>query len=177
MRVDADHGEIGIEIRSDQLGVKLSGGSGQGRLDSVGFLHNVIVGENVSIGIDDHARAQGLTLAALRLSGIPNGLLGPPKNFLKNSCIEESSPPSSSSLGDGRRRLVRGLAVAAFWFIGRGDIHHGGSSYLAICERLSTVGLDSESPEASLRERPDLFRGLHAGIVNQSADPRFRSTA
>src|SRR6266705_5980961 len=68
MGVDLDDGQVGVGVYADNLGVILRGGPGESDLDTVGFLDYVIVGEDVSIRIDDHAGAKRVAPAALRRS-------------------------------------------------------------------------------------------------------------
>ena len=69
MGVDLDHRDVGVGAAADQLGVILGGGAGQGDLNPVRLLHYVIIGEDVAIRVDNHARAQPRAAPALRTVG------------------------------------------------------------------------------------------------------------
>ncbi|KFJ51145.1 hypothetical protein DK45_2 [Bordetella bronchiseptica] len=59
-----EHRQVGLRIRAHHLGRRLAP-VGQGHLDGVGGFDDVIVGQHIALGADDHPRAQaGGRLAA-----------------------------------------------------------------------------------------------------------------
>jgi hypothetical protein len=103
-RVDFDHREIGLEIESDDLGIEAAsaraqdraavGGERQLHADALRAAHDVRIGDDVAIGIDDHAGSgcplRRNQIAAARDDRIARGV-GRREDFDDRRCDEAGS--------------------------------------------------------------------------------------
>src|SRR5208337_453406 len=105
VHIDLDHGQVGLLIFTNHLGVVLHTWRIilQSHANAIRLIHYVPVGNDVSLGIDNHPGTER-TLANRRVTVRPTC---PPKNRLKKSSMPPLPPPplsSSSGFCSPRRR-------------------------------------------------------------------------
>ena len=132
--LDPDHGEVGFGIGADDIGRRLAA-IGQADLDLVGALDHVVVGQDVAVGADDHARAQAGHL------------------FLRRQLVAEEA--LEKRILQQRMGLVQGLA-------GEDVDHgrHGAAGGVAVAAGHAQAGWCLQHRHRASRSEPDL--GRHA---------------
>src|SRR5271154_2813775 len=110
LSVNPDDGEVGILIRSDDLGVVDGGVAGELDLDLGGVLDDVIVGEDQALFVNDNAGAE----AALS----HGALIGKLEEAVEEVAGVIALPLAALAIG------MLALVRVTIDYLGGGDIHH-----------------------------------------------------
>ena len=103
MSVDLDNGQIGFHIAGDKP-CNVSSSVGQGHLNVAHTVNHVVVGDNVSACVDNHAGAHAVDAAIGISAGSLTGLGG--YGFFAPD-IDHRCPHSLDRLDDRRLTLLR----------------------------------------------------------------------